>query len=651
MGLVEAATYRVDTVYGVRSENAVKGLNDVEHAAHSAHSATSGLSHALAAVGIGIGIHEAKHALIGFNEEVQNAKISLSAMLGAGYGVSWEQASAGADKLYGRYQRISQQLPITTQELTEFGNAITIATIQTGGGLGDIERIATKGSLAAKVFGKETKETAFAITEMLQGNARKQNSTVQLILGLAHTEAKAFNALSPEKRRAMVESVLESPAMQSAQAAFTGSFSGVVSTLEDRLQLFFGKVGLPLFKAITAEVQSWNEWLEKNSLKVDAFAKEVGEKLVDGFKTIKSVFEFLYNHADTLVAIAKAYAAIKIGSMLGNLGQGMANSVAAAASSGGGAAGLGSIGPATTALAVGYAIGTYINEQSGLSDSIAGVVRVNGELLDKTDKVTAAYAKTVRQMEELDESVAEASKKLNELAGKSAGGSQAAANLAGAEDYARQMVNHYNDAFRAGKSTEGIIDEDFMKRATREVTAAVASGQFGELKQVAGPGGNINYLQTQDERFKMYEGSGNLAGAGMQTILTAYAELLQSRNVGAQTETNALFYAALSQMPQGQRDMVDQEKALQATMSEAVRLLAEGKYLSMADVMKIIAGPDAKNPFKAQAVNHQTINNTIHVEVSAKDPDRWMAELDAKVSRKMRAPTQAKGAVYTRGGL
>lgn len=652
MGLVEAASYRVETVYTVQEGRAVQGLDAVGHAAERAHGATMSLHGALGLLGAGIGIHEAKDALIGFNQEVENTKIGLSAMLSAGYGVSWETAQAGADKLYGRYVKISQQLPITTQQLSEFGNAITIATIQTGGGLSDIERIATKGSVAAKVFGKETKETAFAITEMLQGNARKQNSTVQLILGLAHTEAKAFNAMSPEKRRAMVESVLDSPAMQSAQNAMTGSFSGVVSTLEDRLQIFFGKVGLPLFKAITAEVSSWNDWLERNSLQVDKFAKEVGGDLVSGFKTVKSVFEFLYNHADTLLAIGKVYAAIKIGSALGGFATNLGGMMAAASKSGAGSGlGTSAIGPATAALAAGYAVGSLINEKYGLSDSIAGVVRVNGELLDKTDKITAAYAKTVRQMSELDDAVDAAAKKLNAMAGVSAGGSVAAANLSGGEAYARQQVNLMGDAARSGKNANDVMDQDFYRRAEREVKAAMMRGEFGELKQSQSANGSIQYMQTQDDRLKLYAGSGNFASTGSETILSAYADMLAAKNTGAQAETNALFYAAMATLPQGQRDMVDQEKALQATMAQAVNLLSEGKYLSMADVMKIVTGGDAKNPFKSQAVNHQTINNTIHVEVSAKDPDRWMAELDAKVSRKMRAPTQAKGAVFTRGGM
>ena len=86
-------------------------------------------------------------------------------------------------------------------------------------------------------------------------------------------------------------------------------------------------------------------------------------------------------------------------------------------------------------------------------------------------------------------------------------------------------------------------------------------------------------------------------------------------------------------------------------MERAVGLLAEGKYLTLDDVKKTIGSGAFNDPFKAQAANHYNVTNHIQVEVSAKDPDRWMAELDSKVARKVRAPTQAKGTINTRGGM
>ena len=137
MGLVEATTYKVETLY-VTNDEASKGLREIEGGARGAAEATHLLKHALEAVGIGLSIEKAKHAFIDFNAEVQNAKISLSTMLQGNYAVDWTTATDGANRLYTEFQRFSQLTPVTTQEMLEFGRGVTVATAQAGGSLRDV---------------------------------------------------------------------------------------------------------------------------------------------------------------------------------------------------------------------------------------------------------------------------------------------------------------------------------------------------------------------------------------------------------------------------------------------------------------------------------------------------------------------------------
>lgn len=652
-------TYRVETVYSVKEEKAVDGIHKIESAAHGAHSATGLLTHGLSLLGLGLGVHEAKHALIGFNEEMQNTKIGLSAMLQQGYGATFAQANGGADRMLKTYQQMSQELPITTSELAAFGNAVTIGTIQAGGRIDDITNIAKMGSAAAKVFGKDTIATSQAITEMLMGNARKQNGTVQLMLGMAHTEAKAFNALSADKRLSVVEKVLNSQGMKDAVGQMSSSFAGVTSTLEDKLQLLFGKIGLPLFNAITKEVSSWNDWLDKNVDKVDAFAKTVGTSLVHGFEMIRDAFGFIAAHADTLITVAKVYAAIKIGSGVGGWAGGMVNS-AAGAMGGGGIGGAG--GKLGMAFGGGYAIGSIINEKLGISDLLAGSKEVNGEIIDTghswintiggttkamaeadsrqgyaTAELVDHYVKQMHAMQAMDEAVESATKRLGNLGG-TAGGTHAAGNLAGMVQYAR--------------SGAALDDSDYIRHARRELSKSMGSYANSGF---AADDSSLRF----DQKVSAQRMDRNLTsksfvenGMGDSDVLNRYANMLNSRNATAQMETTGIMIAALSTLPASAREMVDKSAMSNAIMEQALQALVNGTALDVPGIIKKITSDPTMKSFDKNAGKGDThITNNVRVEMSAKDPDRWMAELDAQISKQTKAPTQARGrgANYTSG--
>lgn len=673
-------TYRVETVYSVKEEKAVDGIHKIESAAHSAHSATGLLTHGLSLLGLGLGVHEAKHALIGFNEEMQNTKIGLSAMLQQGYGATFDQANAGAATMLKTYQQMSQELPITTSELAAFGNAVTIGTIQAGGRIDDITNIAKMGSAAAKVFGKDTIATSQAITEMLMGNARKQNGTVQLMLGMAHTEAKAFNALSASKRLGVVEKVLNSQGMKDAVGQMSSSFAGVTSTMEDKLQLLFGKIGLPLFNAITREVSGWNDWLDKNVDKVDAFAKTVGTSLVHGFEMIRDAFAFIAAHADTLITVAKVYAAIKIGSGVGGWAGGMINGAAGMAGGGGiGAAG----GKLGMAFGGGYAIGSMINEKLGISDLLSGAKEVNGELIDTghswmdtmagttkamsamddrhgyaTAQLVGHYVTQMHAMTAMDDAVDSATKRLGNLAG-TPGGTHAAANLAGMTAYAR--------------SDAAMKDDDYIRGARRALAAQYdtawgsADGKGGtENRKLTPQQGYANSGAARDDpslRFDQKVWAGHMdqnmtskgfveKGMADSDVLSRYADMLQNRNSMAQAETAAAMVAVMASLPNAAREMVDKAAVANSIMQDAMNSLTNGTAFDIQGIIKRVTNDPTMKAFDKNAGKGDThITNNVRVEMSAKDPDRWMAELDSEISKQTRAPTSAKGrgANYTAG--
>ena len=116
-----------------------------------------------------LGLHRAYDALVGFNSEVQDAKISLSAMLQGNMGGSWDAAKSNAEALYLEFQKFSTTTPVTTQEVLEFGRGVAVATFQAGGKIKDLTTITEMGTVAAKTLGVNSQYAALELTMMLEG--------------------------------------------------------------------------------------------------------------------------------------------------------------------------------------------------------------------------------------------------------------------------------------------------------------------------------------------------------------------------------------------------------------------------------------------------------------------------------------------------
>lgn len=279
------------------TDRASLGLANVGNAAAKAgkqgSEAFDGMGTAIKAYLTYLGGHAAYERLIKFNQNVQDAKISLSAMLQGNLGGDWATATKNASDLYEEFQRFSQTTPVTTQQMLEFGRGVAVATFQAGGSIKDLTTITEMGTVAAKTLGAESNYAALELTEMLQGNVSKRMRFAQQLLGMAHVTSERFREMSAKERLSLVTGVLTSPAMKNANDAMAASFSGVTSTLEDKLQIVFGKIGKPLFDAITGAVKNFNHWLDTNAEKIEAVGKVIGDGLVVAFHMLGSALELV----------------------------------------------------------------------------------------------------------------------------------------------------------------------------------------------------------------------------------------------------------------------------------------------------------------------------------------------------------------------
>jgi hypothetical protein len=627
------------TTYDIRlryllDDKASKGLKGIEDAAEGASHATGGLGSTIGHVGAMIvgafGIHEAEKALIGFNEEVQNAKIGLSTMLQGNRGGSWEMATANADRLYNEFQKFSQLTPVTTQDVMEFGNAVAVATFQAGGGLHDFTTMAEQGTVAAKALGMETGYVSREISEMLMGNVNNRMLFAKQILGMANMTEEAFKKLSGHGRMDVIEKVLNSPAMKNATQAFSESFSGVTSTLKDNLQILLGKVGLPLFKAITAEVQHWNQYISANQGKIERMAKSLGEGLVEGFRMVKDAISFLVQHKDLLIKLGEIWLAAKgagmLGGTLGSLVKGAGGLGADVKGLGGIAGNMPQLG---AAFGVGYMIGDALNPAV---DS----------MITEIKKLTGSFDWAADRIQQKQQAVSDAM------------------------DAWDNAVNAAADRARGKGGMSGVAETS---------AATIQQGQLDLYKQQLSLLTQFQAPQGGFQKFQNYIGSGDSAGlqdlgskygldlkSNLSETSDAYQQMigdLQDKisHLGqlagnSQAITQGDYLNGVDKLTSYQKDTLNVNRAQEAILEEVVKSLNSGGYgyLDPQHVLDILKkytdDPTGKLSNTDKMAKGAKVNVTIQrIEVKSDDPDRFVFQAIESFRDAARNPSSAMNAL------
>lgn len=617
-----STVYDVKVRYSVdnRAGQAVGGLVQETRALGAEARSTSSdfmkMGHVIVGVFAG---HEAKKALIDFNSGVENAKISLSAMIQGNRGGTWERASEQAGKLYDEFQAFSQTTPVTTQQMLEFGRGVAVATFQAGGGIKDLTTITEMGTVAAKTLGYESSYAALELTEMLQGNVTKRMRFAQQLLGMAHSSEEEFKKLNSDQRRELVEKVLTSEAMRNANAGMAGSWSGITSTFEDRMQITLGKVGLPLFTAIKMEIKGWSDWMEQNKRRVEEIGQTLGGGLATGFGVLKDGIMFLVSHAGTLMQLGKLWLAVRIGGLATNLmsGIGSAGGVAGGMFGAGGffrrgkaasdsidpftgeykytpsvapGRGMATVGMGNIAgnipllaqsAAVGYAIGTIINETTGLKEALHNLaIGEMGREFEKVNKAADALTESLNR-------AADAHK-----------GPAAVTNLVGAGENLMQQANVVRDMLRA---------KDAMDMTPESIERFAAARKA------------MDSMGIGDDDFKHYGGASAFADAMAQR-----SGQLQGQSVALGIGGTVAWELGIRELTDYQRQTLDTAKAQQDLLTYINMSLAKGVAIAPKTVMDILRR-DTDDPEGKHKKLADKPNVNIHIariEVQSDDPDR-----------------------------
>ncbi len=271
-----------------------------------------------AAVG-GFGIYKAKEALIDFNANLEQSRITMAGMMSQATGQAFGNSIKEATSLVDRLQIRARASVGTTEDMVQMASMITRPISAAGLGMKDLEDFTVNAVVASKAFGIQADMAARDIEAALMGQLSSRDRFARGILEaksfggkyIGEEGRRAFNSMSGEDRAKEFRKGLLSPGISAMAKAQEHSFAGVTSTLKDTMQMTAGKIGLPLFQAITKEIQSWQKWIDSNGPAIAEFSQSLSQGLVEGFKMAKDAAAFLVKHKDLLLALAKAWLAGK----------------------------------------------------------------------------------------------------------------------------------------------------------------------------------------------------------------------------------------------------------------------------------------------------------------------------------------------------
>lgn len=252
-----------------------------------------------------------KRSLVDYNSEIDQARIGMTTIMTMQLKKPWDEASKSADKLFNKFQDLAKKSPATTKDFIEMGNALTPMIAMMGGDTDKIAKL-TQGTItAALATGTRSDVAALDVKQMLAGTVSMRDMMANQLLSAGGIDKTAFNAMGGAARAAMTEKLLSDPALLRAADEFGKSFAGQVSTFQDQLQIALGTVGRPLMVAMTAEVQKWNNWIEKHPKTIARISAQLGDMVKRSFTFIKSAAGFLVDNRDTIFAIGKLFLIFK----------------------------------------------------------------------------------------------------------------------------------------------------------------------------------------------------------------------------------------------------------------------------------------------------------------------------------------------------
>lgn len=360
---------------------------------------------------------QAREHLLGFNQSLEDTEVSLAGILSSINGVSFSKARNEAKQLVAELEDAPAFLGSSAELATSMTKMMEPLSA-VGASAAQAKDLTIQLAAASQMYRIDQTTAAQQITQAMMTGTVTRSLFVRQMLADAGMTIEQFEKIKDRAQRADIimrglSSERISEFIDAKQNSFSGQWAAVVDTIEETI----GLAGRPLFAKIIEQLKEANAWLKDNKEKVEEWARSVGSSLVSGFEKLASVARFIVDHDKALIAVAVAWAGVKVAgsamdvvSSLGDIAKAIPGAGALAARGGQAVAGIGSavagsaaaaaLGTAaalTFAATAGWKLGRVLDEATGISKRSAHATSIFVDSVDAwgramNDATTAARA-------------------------------------------------------------------------------------------------------------------------------------------------------------------------------------------------------------------------------------------------------------------
>lgn len=619
-----STTYKVSTVFEA-SDKASSKIDEIGKSASKASHATGELANTLKGLAVSFGVYKgfelAKHAIFGANAELEQHKIKLAGLTSMYSGIGIDRAWSRAELSMKRFTEMSWKSGAPVMDLVKSAEMLQGPLLQARMTVTQIEKMVHSSAAAAGAFGKESTEVASGVMRAIMIGKVSKDIFVRSLLSQSGIDVSAekFGKMKMSERAGVMQRALDSKGVNSFVERQGSTFSGAIGNIKSHLEKLAETAGEPLFKAATAELVKWQGWIEKNRGSLESAGHKVGEYLITAFNAVKEIgvslfpiikdvagvlrdaIAFVANNKDVVMGVAKALLAMKVGEKIGSIARGAAGGV------GGFFGGMGDNFSKVKEGFVGLKDGTGLLGAafSNMSSILSGAGGLIGGLA-KAATVAWALGKIVFGDNEKDKKVL-----LDSAERKKA-----------ADDYNKNKseLARYEKMFGPGQlnfdpAKEEIKNESLKADYERlkELRAGKEASQENVLKEMIKQGTIRSTIKDGKEHLE----------------LTSSDKTLEySKHFEEDIATRTALVNAADQMWKEMGGII-------VNRGTNVR--------GWLDRDLVGAKASEEDPDKGIQAKPPEQNITINIQqVMAKDPNRWLADMDDMVNRRNRAPTRSK---------
>ena len=244
---------------------------------------------------------------IKYSEELEKTKVSLTAVLQAVGGGSWDAAAVKGEGIFQQLQTEAVTSVATSQELLGVFQSIVGPIQQAGFGMDYIVKLTSSAVTASTALGVDLAQAQRDIGMMVRGTAGmdvKLFSMLRSTGAIAETTEEWNKNLTAAARVEKLQAALGK--FQEAGTAYGKTWAGLKSTFTDLVQLIGGAAFAPIFRVMKLGLGQINDALMRGRGVMERRLENFGVKVANALQSVIDVsmkaFAYIDTHWDEIVS-------------------------------------------------------------------------------------------------------------------------------------------------------------------------------------------------------------------------------------------------------------------------------------------------------------------------------------------------------------